>query len=90
MNMTNALQIKITVLSQVLGRSIIVMNNKHCNKLSSNIMPTLINIFNMYDIIWEEKLWLAVLDDNDRMKTMIDMIEFSLKLMTLDACSMKR
>jgi hypothetical protein len=47
MNMTNTLQIKIAVLSQVLDRSIITMNNKHCNKLSSKIMHTQINIFNM-------------------------------------------
>jgi hypothetical protein len=47
MNMTNALQIKIAVLLQVLGRSITAMDNKHCNILSSKIMPTQINIFNM-------------------------------------------
>jgi hypothetical protein len=43
MNMTNILQIKIAVLLQVLHRSITVMNNK----LSSKIIPTYINIFNM-------------------------------------------
>jgi hypothetical protein len=47
MNMTNALQIKITVLSQVLDKSIIAMNNKHYNKLSNKIMHTQTNIFNM-------------------------------------------
>jgi hypothetical protein len=47
MNMTNALQIKIVVLLQVLDRSIIAMNSKHCNGLSSKIMHTHINIFNM-------------------------------------------
>jgi hypothetical protein len=49
--MTNTLQIKIVVLSQVIDRSITVMNNKYYNILSSNIMPTQINIFNMYDMI---------------------------------------
>jgi hypothetical protein len=39
MNMTNALQIKIAVLSQVLDRFITAMNKKHCNILSSKIMP---------------------------------------------------
>jgi hypothetical protein len=47
MNMTNALQIKIAVLSQVLDISIIVINNKHCNILSSEIMSMQINIFNI-------------------------------------------
>jgi hypothetical protein len=47
MNMSNALQIKLAVLPQVLDRSIIAMNNKYCNRLSSKIMPTQINIFNM-------------------------------------------
>jgi hypothetical protein len=47
MNMTNALQIKLAVLSQVLDRSIIVMNNKYCNILSSKIIHKQINIFNM-------------------------------------------
>jgi hypothetical protein len=51
MNMTNALQIKIAVLSQVLDRLITVMNNKYCKSLSSKIMPTQINIFNMSDMI---------------------------------------
>jgi hypothetical protein len=46
MNMTNALQIKIALLSQVLDRSIIVMNNKYYNRLSSKIMHTQINIYN--------------------------------------------
>jgi hypothetical protein len=46
MNMTNALQIKIAVLLQVLDRSITVMNNKHYNRLSSKIMPTQIDISN--------------------------------------------
>jgi hypothetical protein len=46
MNMTNALQNKVAVLSQVLDRSIIVMNSKYCNILSSKIMPTHINISN--------------------------------------------
>jgi hypothetical protein len=47
MNMTNALQIKLLVLSQVLNIFIIAMNNKYCNILSRKIMPMLINIFNM-------------------------------------------
>jgi hypothetical protein len=47
MNMTNALQIKLAVLPQVLDRYITTMNNKYCNRLSSKIMPTQINIFNM-------------------------------------------
>jgi hypothetical protein len=46
MNMSNALQIKLAVLSQVLDRYITVMNSKHCNKLFSKIMPTQINISN--------------------------------------------
>jgi hypothetical protein len=47
MNITNAKQIKLAVLLQVIDRSIIVMNSKHYNILSSKIMPTQINIFNM-------------------------------------------
>jgi hypothetical protein len=47
MNMTNELQIKIIVLSQILYRSITTVNMKHCNRLSSKIMPTQINMFNM-------------------------------------------
>jgi hypothetical protein len=47
MIMTNELQIKRIVLSQVLDISITVINRKHCNKLSSKIMPIQINIFNM-------------------------------------------
>jgi hypothetical protein len=47
MSMTNALQIKLAVLPQVLERYIIEMNGKHCNRLSSKIMPTQINILNM-------------------------------------------
>jgi hypothetical protein len=39
MNMTNELQIKTVILSQVLDRSIITMHIKHCNKLSNRIMP---------------------------------------------------
>jgi hypothetical protein len=49
--MTNALQIKLAELSQVLDRSIIAMNNKYCNILSSKMMPTQINILNMKDTI---------------------------------------
>jgi hypothetical protein len=45
--MTNALHIKLAVLPQVLDRSIIAMNNNYYNKLSSKIIPTQINIFNM-------------------------------------------
>jgi hypothetical protein len=37
--MTNELQIKTVILSQVLDRSIITMHIKHCNKLSNRIMP---------------------------------------------------
>jgi hypothetical protein len=47
MNMTNALQIKVALLTQVLDRYFIAMNNKYCNRLSSKIMPTQINISNM-------------------------------------------
>jgi hypothetical protein len=47
MNMSNALYINLAILSQVLDRSIIAMNSKYCNRLSSKIMPTQINIFNM-------------------------------------------
>jgi hypothetical protein len=42
--MTNALQIKAATVTQVLDRSIISMNNKYYNRLSSKIMPTQINI----------------------------------------------
>jgi hypothetical protein len=49
--MSNALQIKLAVLPQVLDRTIISMNNKYYNRLSSKIMPMQINIFNMYDMI---------------------------------------
>jgi hypothetical protein len=47
MNMTNAVQTIVAILSQVLDKSIIAMNSKHCNRLSSKIMPTQINILNM-------------------------------------------
>jgi hypothetical protein len=45
--MTNVLQIKVAVLPQVLDRSIITINKKHYNRLSSKIMLTQINILNM-------------------------------------------
>jgi hypothetical protein len=44
MNITNALQIKIAVLSQLLDISIKAMHNKYCNILSSKIMSKQINI----------------------------------------------
>jgi hypothetical protein len=44
MNMTNALQIKLAILLQVLDRSIIAINNKYCNRLSNKIISTYINI----------------------------------------------
>jgi hypothetical protein len=47
MNMTNALQIKVAALPQILDKSIISMNNKHCSRLFSKIIPTQINILNM-------------------------------------------
>jgi hypothetical protein len=47
MNMTNAIQIKVIVLSQVLNISITATNNKYCNSFFSKIMLTQINIFNM-------------------------------------------
>jgi hypothetical protein len=47
MNMTNASQIKVAVVTQVVDRSIIVMNIKHYNKLCSKIMAKHINILNM-------------------------------------------
>jgi hypothetical protein len=47
MNMTNALQIKVAALSQVLYRSIIATNIKYYSKLSSKIMSKQINILNM-------------------------------------------
>jgi hypothetical protein len=47
MNMINALQIKVAILSPVLDRSITVMNNKHCNRLPTKNLPTQINILNM-------------------------------------------
>jgi hypothetical protein len=47
MNMSNILQIKLAVVPQVLDRSIIAMNNKYYNRLSSKIMSMQINIFNM-------------------------------------------
>jgi hypothetical protein len=40
MNMSNELQIKTIVHSQVLDKSITSMNKKHCNRLSSKIMLT--------------------------------------------------
>jgi hypothetical protein len=45
--MTDAVHIKVAKLSQVLDRSITVMNSKYCNGLSNKIMPTEINILNM-------------------------------------------
>jgi hypothetical protein len=42
MNMTNSI-----VLSQVLNRSIIVINSKYYSRLSTKIMPTQINMFNI-------------------------------------------
>jgi uncharacterized Rmd1/YagE family protein len=47
MNMSNILQIKLAVVSQVLDIFIIAMNNKHYNRLSNKIIPTQIKIFNM-------------------------------------------
>jgi hypothetical protein len=47
MNMSNILQIKLAVVPQVLDRSIITMNNKYYNRLSSKIMSMQINIFNI-------------------------------------------
>jgi hypothetical protein len=48
MNMNNAVQIKLSILPQVLYRSsIIAINSKYYNRLSSKIIPTQINIFNM-------------------------------------------
>jgi hypothetical protein len=47
MNITNALQIKIVTVSQVLDRSIIPMNIKHYNRLSSKIMSIQMNRLNM-------------------------------------------
>jgi hypothetical protein len=51
MNMTNAYHIKLAAVAQVLDRSIIVMNIKHCDRLSIKIMHTQINILNMQDMI---------------------------------------
>jgi hypothetical protein len=50
MNMTNELHIRIIVLSQVVDRSIITMQIKHCNR-SSRITPTQIIILSMKDMI---------------------------------------
>jgi hypothetical protein len=47
MNMSNVLQIKLAVVSQVLDIFIIAMNNKYYNRLSNKIIPTQIKIFNM-------------------------------------------
>jgi hypothetical protein len=47
MNITNALQIKIVIVSQVLDRSIIAMNIKYYNRLSSKIMSIQMNRLNM-------------------------------------------
>jgi hypothetical protein len=47
MNMTNELQIETIVLSQVIDRSITTMKMNCCNRLSSKIMPTQINMFNI-------------------------------------------
>jgi hypothetical protein len=47
MNTTNVLQIKVAAILQVLYRSIIAINNKHYNRLSSKLMHTQINILNM-------------------------------------------
>jgi hypothetical protein len=47
MNFKNRLQIETTILSQVLDRSIIEMNKKYCNILSSKIMTTQNNMFNI-------------------------------------------
>jgi hypothetical protein len=47
MSMTNALQIKVAVVTKVLDRSIIAMNNKYYIRLSSKIMPMQIDILNM-------------------------------------------
>jgi hypothetical protein len=45
--MTNELKIKTIVLLQVLDSSITIMNIKYYNILSSKIMPTQLNMFNM-------------------------------------------
>jgi hypothetical protein len=72
MNMTNALQIKVVILSQVLDRSITTMNNKYCNKLSSKITPTQINKFNIrHHLRGGTVCDLWSLDDDDRVKKML-------------------
>jgi hypothetical protein len=45
--MTNALQIKVAAVPQVVDRYIVAMNNKYCSRLSSKIMAMQINILNM-------------------------------------------
>jgi hypothetical protein len=45
--MNNNLHIKTAVLLKVLNGFITTMIRKHCNKLSSKIMPTQINMLNM-------------------------------------------
>jgi hypothetical protein len=45
--MTNELKIKIIVFSQILNRSITIMNVKYYNKLFNKIVPTYINMFKM-------------------------------------------
>jgi hypothetical protein len=47
MNMNSDLLIKTIVLLKVLDISIITTNMKHYNRLSSRIIPTQLNMFNM-------------------------------------------
>jgi hypothetical protein len=59
MNMNNKLLIKTIVLSKLLDTSIIAINMKHYNRLSSKSMHTQINIFNMQDMIRELSVYVT-------------------------------
>jgi beta-xylosidase len=81
MNMTNAVQIKVAILSQVIDGSITTMNRTQ-NHAYADQQQTLQQISAVRE--------LRFLDDNSQMKTMIGLTEFTLKEMTFGSRPTKR
>jgi hypothetical protein len=81
MNMTNAVQIKVAILSQVIDGSITTMNCTQ-NHAYADQQQTLQQISAVRE--------LRFLDDNSQMKTMIGLTEFTLKEMTFGSRPTKR
>jgi hypothetical protein len=96
MNMTNAYQIKLATVPQVLDRSIISMNSKYYSKLSKKSVNIIVNYLKnhaytdqhikyvRYDLRAGviHDLWFPY--DDDRMKKVISLTKFALKATTLD------